>query len=61
MIELSPIELAIFGVGCFIVGNVILFAMIWTWNRILDYMDGNTPMVRHDIKSKLESALGKKE
>ena len=61
MIELNPIELVIFGVLCLVLGNIALTAIIWTWNRMTDYMDGNTPVVRHNIKSKLEGALGKKD
>lgn len=51
MIELNPIELIIFGVLCLVFGMIILTAIVWVWNRISDYMDGNTPVVRHDIKS----------
>ena len=40
MIELNPIELAIFGVLCLVRGIFILLAIVWTWNRIIDWGDG---------------------
>ena len=40
MIELNPTELVIFGVLCLVVGNIIIFAIVWTWNRIIDWCDG---------------------
>ena len=61
MIELNPIELIIFGVGCWVVINIALLAIVWTWNRMIDWGDGSTTLVQRNIKSKLQSALGKKD
>ena len=58
MFELSTIDLAIFGVLCLVVGDVVIVAGIWIWNRIDDI---RTSLVRPDFKSQLQSALGKKE
>lgn len=45
MIEFNLIELAIFGVGCLIFGNIAITASIWTWNRIIDWGDGKEKQI----------------
>lgn len=61
MIELTPIELVIFGVLCFVAGNIIPRVVVWTWKLAIGWGNGNTSLVRPNIKSELDSTLGKKD
>ena len=61
MMEFNFIELVAFGIISFLVISAALIAILLVCKWISDYMDASTPLVRHDIKSQLESALGKKE
>lgn len=61
MIEFTPIGLLIFAIGSFLLISGTLIAILAVCKWISDYMDGNTSLVRRNIKSKLQSALGKKD
>ena len=61
MIEFNPIELVTFAIASFLVISGALLVIVAVCKCISDYMDGNTPMVRLNIKSELDSALGKKD
>ena len=59
--EFSFIELCAFGIVCWAGGNAIVITGIFFRNLIIDHMDGDTPLVRYNLKSELDRALGKKE
>lgn len=40
MIELGPMELCLFGVGCFIIGNIVFIVVVWICKLISDWGDG---------------------